>query len=227
MLGDYAGGGLVGFAGVLLAIIHRAVSGNGQVVEANMVDGVGYLGTIPRLRSKEPVWNGERGTNLLDGGCPYYRCYECKDAGKYISVGALEPQFFAHLLRGLDLSIEDVTSDKRRREDKAGWPAMHRLFEKRFRKKTRKEWEAVFVGLDACVTPVLDHAELEKAGYEQRPLVHLPNSPAKPVLHAWKGMGMPGDGGRRTLDQWFGWQKGKDYDIGTDGVFMALEKSKL
>lgn len=78
ILADYAGGGLTAFAGVLLAIIHRGISGKGQVVEANMVDGASYLGTIPRLRSKEPVWNGKRGTNLLDGGCPFFRVTSVK-----------------------------------------------------------------------------------------------------------------------------------------------------
>ncbi|KAK9418773.1 putative CoA-transferase family III domain-containing protein [Seiridium unicorne] len=137
ILGDYAGGGLVAFAGVLLAILHRGVSGYGQVVEASMIDGAGYLGMIPRLRTKESIWNGEKGSNLLDGGYPYYRCYECKDAGKYMSVGALEPRFFANLLRGLELNPMDFGPGKQGREDS-----------------------------NACVAPVLESRELEEGGDE-------------------------------------------------------------
>ncbi|CAH0047488.1 unnamed protein product, partial [Clonostachys solani] len=138
MLGDYAGGGLVAFAGVLLALIHRSFSGKGQVVEANMVDGASYIGTVPRLRTKEPVWMFERGTNLLDGGCPYYRCYECKDMGKYMSVGALEPQFFEKLLQGLGLTLDQVVPKGLSREDKNSWPHMQAVSRKISRR--RHEW---------------------------------------------------------------------------------------
>lgn len=108
VLADFAGGGHVAFTGVLLALIRRGVSGKGQVVNANMVDGVSYLGMFPRLLKKEPMWSSERGTNTLDGGCPYYGCYECKDAGKYMSVGALEPQFYDILLKGLGFTSEEL-----------------------------------------------------------------------------------------------------------------------
>lgn len=228
ILGDYAGGGLVAFAGVLMAIIHRHQTRHGQVVEASMVDGAGYLGTIPRLRSKEPVWNGERGTNLLDGGCPFYRCYECKDTGKFMAVGALEPQFFSNLLRGLDISPSAISPNNMSRNDKTCWPQMHRLFEDRFRGKTRKEWESVFDGVDACVTPVLEYEELEKSGYQQRPLVHLRTSPAKPVDVPWRGKVMePGQDSEQTLKEWLGWEAGRDYYIDDQQVVKVTEKSKL
>ncbi|KAH7142208.1 CoA-transferase family III domain-containing protein [Dactylonectria macrodidyma] len=186
ILGDYAGGGLVAFSGVVLALIHRSTSGKGQVVEATMVDGAGYLGTIPRLRTKEPVWSDERGTNLLDGGCPYYRCYECKDAGKYMSVGALEPQFFANLLRGLNISPKDIGHGNMKRDDKRNWPHMYRVFENRFKKKTRREWEAIFDDMDACVVPVLEYGELEEAEYPQRPLIRVQSHSTK--THIWTHM---------------------------------------
>ena len=228
ILGDYAGGGLVGFVGVLLAIMHRSMTGNGQVVEANMVDGVSYLGTIPRLRTKEPVWNGERGTNLLDGGCPYYRCYECKDTGQYMSVGALEPKFFTNLLLGLELDTKKLGFSSSTREDKNTWPRMHQLFDERFRQKTRSEWEAIFDGLDACVTPVLEYAELERAHYEQRPLVHLQESPAKPVKAPWKGKILKlGDGGIEALSKWYGLEEGKDFELDDQGVLIYSKRSKL
>ncbi|KIW32616.1 uncharacterized protein PV07_04147 [Cladophialophora immunda] len=103
LLADFAGGGLAAFSGVLLALIHRQASGQGQIVESNMVDGVSYLATFPRLLTKHHIGIGERGTNTFDGGCPYYMCYECKDKGKYMAVGSMEPQFYAELLQGLGI----------------------------------------------------------------------------------------------------------------------------
>jgi alpha-methylacyl-CoA racemase len=81
LLGDFGGGGLVCFLGIVMAVLQRGVTGMGQVVEANMVDGAAYLGVMPRLASKTSMWGGERGTNLLDGGCPFYDTYRCKDGG--------------------------------------------------------------------------------------------------------------------------------------------------
>ena len=85
VVGDFAGGGAMCFLGILLALINRGRTGRGQVVEANMVDGSTYLATMPRLGIKRPIWSGKRGTNTLDGGCPYYDTYETKD-GKYMAV---------------------------------------------------------------------------------------------------------------------------------------------
>ncbi|OAP61638.1 hypothetical protein AYL99_03841 [Fonsecaea erecta] len=228
ILADFAGGGHAAFTGVLLALIHRATSGKGQVVNANMVDGVSYLGTFPRLLTKMPMWNGERGTNTLDGGAPYYGCYECKDAGKYMSVGALEPQFWAELLKGLNLTEEDVVPGKLDRLDKRAWPYMRELFTKRFKEKTRKEWEAIFDGTDACCAPVLEHAEMEAAGYDHRPIVGLTSSPARKVEMQWDGKALkPGAGGEEALREWMGWSNGKDYGISANGCFEKKEKSRL
>lgn len=85
IVGDFAGGGAMCFLGILLALIGREKTGRGQVVEANMVDGASYLATMPRLSTKRANWGGPRGTNMLDGGCPYYDTYETKD-GKYMAV---------------------------------------------------------------------------------------------------------------------------------------------
>lgn len=85
IIGDFAGGGAVAFMGVLLALIERAKSGRGQVVEANMVDGSANLASMPRLSLKNVVWSGTRGTNMLDGACPYYDTYETRDGG-YMAV---------------------------------------------------------------------------------------------------------------------------------------------
>ncbi|KAF5023788.1 hypothetical protein F66182_4144 [Fusarium sp. NRRL 66182] len=221
LLADYAGGGLVAFAGLLMAIIHRSRTGKGQEVEANMVDGASYIGTIPRLKTKDPIWNDVRGSNLLDGGCPYYQCYECKDEGKYVCVGALEPQFFAQLLRGLGLTNEEVILPGLQRQDKRAWPHMRDMFGKKFKEKTRRDWERVFNGSDACVTPVLEHNELEQAAYEQRPMVHLTGSQPRPVDAAWEGKRLsPGHGGQEVLKTWMNWKLGKDYYI-DGGIFLV------
>ncbi|KIW13535.1 hypothetical protein PV08_08723 [Exophiala spinifera] len=229
ILADFAGGGHAAFTGVLLALIRRSTSGRGQVVEANMVDGVSYLGTFPRLLTKEPMWSGERGTNTLDGGAPYYGCYECKDAGKYMSVGALEPQFFDALLKGLGFSHDDVVPGKGLdRTDSRAWPYMRELFARRFRQKTRKEWEAIFDGTDACAVPVLEHVEMEAAGYDHRPIVGLTESPGRAPALPWKGKPLkPGEGGERALADWVGWRRGRDYDVSAQGAFVKKDKSKL
>ena len=232
ILADFAGGGMVAFLGVLLALIHRGVSGRGQVVEANMVDGVSFLATFPRLAVKTPLWGAERGTNMLDGGSPYYRCYECKDKGEYMSVGALEPQFYRELLKGLQLSEGEVLPEgfEGDRNDKEAWEHMEGVFEKRFSEKTRKEWEAVFDGTDACCTPVLKMGELEKAGFEQRPVVGLKESPGTGLTgeSGYVGSALrPGEGGEEALRDWMGWRKGKEYREDGNGALVMAEKSKL
>lgn len=221
IIGDFAGGGAVCFQGILLALISRSHTGRGQVVEANMVDGSAYLATFPRLAQKTPAWAGPRGENLLDSGCPYYDTYETKDSGKYFAVGALEPQFYAALLRGLALDPKSLP----KREDRANWSKLRDIFTRRFKEKTRTEWEAVFDGTDACATPVLEQAELEDAGYEQRPIVHLASTPASPIQAdqgGWTGGGLaPGDGGQETLREWMGWEQDKDFVIRKDGALFS------
>jgi alpha-methylacyl-CoA racemase len=232
ILADFAGGGMVAFLGVLLALIQRGVSGKGQVVEANMVDGVSFLATFPRLALKTPAWSAERGTNLLDGGCPYYGCYECKDKGEYVAVGALEPQFYKELLKGLQLSESQVLPRgfKGDRNDKGSWEYMKGVFEQRFKEKTREEWEAVFDGTDACCTPVLKMGELESQGFDQRPVVGLKESPGigLPGKSAYTGKALrPGEGGEEALKQWMGWRKGKEYNEDSNGALVVASKSKL
>ncbi|KAF3942322.1 hypothetical protein ABW19_dt0206791 [Dactylella cylindrospora] len=121
------------------------------------------------------VWNGPRGTNNLDGGCPFYDTYETSD-GRFMAVGALEPQFFRELMKGLRLPCDDQLL--KTRQDKKTWPAMRESFEAKFKAKSREEWERVFDGTDACCTPVLTQEELEEGGFEQRAMVHLSQTPA-------------------------------------------------
>jgi alpha-methylacyl-CoA racemase len=229
ILADFAGGGLVAFTGILLALLQRGVAGKGQVVEANMVDGVSHLGTFARLGLKTPVWAGERGGNMLDGGAPFYAVYETKDSERYVAVGALEPQFFAELLAGLGLAEKEVLPPgiDGDRMDKRCWEFMKGVFEKKLREKTRKEWEQVFDGKDACVTPVLGMAELEREGYEQRPLVGLTESPARGAKYQWVPRPLrPGEGGEETLREWVGWRIGRDFDV-EGGALVKMKRSRL
>lgn len=236
ILADFAGGGLVAFSGILLALLRRATTAKGQVVDANMVDGVSALGTFARLGQKVPgLWDGGRGANLLDGGAPYYQCYETKDneddgRKEYVAVGALEEKFYHHLIRGLGFNSEkDVLppGSSGTRNDKANWPHMRAVFERRFQEKTRREWEEVFTGADACVTPVLEMAELEAdTGYEVRPMVGLSESPAREVgrQDQWVPRRLrPGEGGEETLREWVGWRRGRDFVV-EGGALVRVER---
>lgn len=257
ILGDFAGGGAVLFQGILMALLARARNdvggrggGGGQVVEANMVDGAGYLATFPRLARKTPMGHGPRGTNVLDGGCPYYDTYRTRDGG-YVAVGALEPQFYAALIRGLGLEGRGWEA---RRLDRRCWPEMKALFERLFGARSRSEWEAVFDGTDACCTPVLDYDELEGAADgggregDQRPAVTLRDTPCLAVdsgarpssadsASRGQGPGVPGDGyegkplapgegGEEALRAWLGWEKGREYEVENGGLVLTTA-SKL
>lgn len=149
LLGDFAGGGAFLALGVLAAVVERQTSGRGQVIDAAMVDGASTLMSFLHGMRAAGQWQGERGTNLLDGGASFYDTYETSD-GKYMAVGAVEPQFYAALLRGLGLETEG-----RDHLDPAHWAEEGERFRRAFRTRTRAEWTGVFADLDACVTPVL------------------------------------------------------------------------
>lgn len=249
ILADFAGGGAVLFQGVLMAVIARQRSGKGQIVEANMVDGVSYLASFPRMALKTPLGNNGRGRNQLDGGCPFYDTYETKD-GKHMSVGALEPQFYVVLVKGLNLA-NAAWAGEAQRNDRANWPAMRTAFEQTFKSKNRAEWEAIFDGTDACCLPVLEYPELEtevsREG-DQRPIVTLRSTPMLAVDQtapaecksaAWQGQGAgvegsgyegtllgAGEGGEDKLREWFGLRKGNEYDVEKGGLILK-SKAKL
>ncbi|WP_432138776.1 MULTISPECIES: CaiB/BaiF CoA transferase family protein [unclassified Streptomyces] len=149
LLGDYAGGSLYLVVGVLAALHHARVSGTGQVVDAAIVDGTAHLSAMIHGMLSAGAWQDRRGANLLDGGCPYYGTYETSD-GRYMAVGALEPQFYAEFLRLLGLADLDGA-----RTDVTRWEKLRAAVAARFRSRTRDEWTAVFEGSDACVAPVL------------------------------------------------------------------------
>ena len=154
LVADYGGGAMFLVTGVLAALFERSRSGKGQIVDAAMVDGVPALMGLAHSMLAEGSWTTERGANLLDGGAPFYRCYETAD-GKFMSVGALEPQFFAELVEKTGIDRQWLTA----RMDKARWPELTGIFAGIFRGKTRDEWAELFEGSDACFAPVLDWNE--------------------------------------------------------------------
>lgn len=219
ILADFAGGGLMCALGIIMALLKRERLGKGQVVESNMVDGSAYLGSMMRLGIKTPLWNKPRGENLLDGGCPWYAVYQCKDGG-YMAVGALEPQFFMELVMGLGLE-KDLLAQ---RDDREAWPSIREQFRSAFMQKTRSQWETIFDGKDACCTPVLGQTELESTGYEQRHPVGFTNTPGPMIdqQKVWKDDGLPpGAGGEAVLDQWLGWRRGQNYHVERGGLVLA------
>ena len=139
--------------GVLAALLERHTSGRGQVVDAAMVDGAALLMAPFFGADALGGWN-ERGTNLLDSGAPFYDVYETAD-GKYISIGSLEPQFYADLLRRVGLEGEDLPPQM----DASGWPALRERLTEIFKSKTRDEWCEVMEGAQVCFAPVLPMKE--------------------------------------------------------------------
>lgn len=156
LVGDYAGGTMFLIFGVLAALLERQRSGKGQVVDAAIVDGVPAMLGIFHQLLHQGVWDGRREHNMLDGGAPYYRCYETKD-GKAVAVGSLEPQFFAEMCE--KAGVEHVSP--RDQLDKAGWPRLAESYAEVFRTRTRDEWADIFADSDGCVAPVLGWDEVE------------------------------------------------------------------
>ena len=154
LVADYGGGSMFLIMGVLSAIIERGISGKGQIVDAAMVDGVPAMMGMIHSMLAQGTWVNSREDNFVDGGAPYYRCYTCAD-GKCLSVGCIEPQFFAEFLQLTKLD-ENLC---KKQNDKTAWPMFHALFEKTIRSKSRDEWAKHFEGTDACVAPVLDFDE--------------------------------------------------------------------
>lgn len=155
LVGDFGGGGMLLAVGVLAALLHSRATGQGQVVDAAMVDGSALLTASHHGFMAEGVWDGaRRRANFLDGAAPFYRVYATSDGG-HVAVGALEPQFFAELLDKLDLDTSNLPAQT----DRAGWPAMTEVLAERFAQRTRDEWSRVFVESDSCVVPVLSFEE--------------------------------------------------------------------
>ena len=199
LVGDFGGGGMMLAFGVACGIIEARTSGEGQVIDAAMVDGAASLMTMTHGFRAMGVWNDERGTNMLDTGAHFYDVYETAD-GRYVSIGSIEPQFYAELLRLTGLEGEELPWQL----DRAHWPAMKERLADIFRSKTRDEWCALMEGTDVCFAPVLSIPEavahphnvargtfVEVAGVPQpgpaprfaRTPADVPSPPAHPGQH--------------------------------------------
>lgn len=207
ILGDFAGGSFICILGILMALLERSKSGKGQVVEADMVTGARYLSTFLLLSSKlehptmgAPVNDGtekSRGTKALDGGAPYYGVYKTKDH-LWMSVGAIEPQFYAELVQILKKHVtEDIKSKiptPESQNDQSQYVEHKAIFSQAFAQKTRDEWTKIFMSTDACVAPILNPEEAAIQAVEPRlapdeinqdqpivpqPAPHLSRTPAR------------------------------------------------
>ncbi len=154
MVGDFGGGSMFLVTGILAALLERASTGKGTVVDAAIVDGTHSLMSFVHGMAGMGLWSTAREGNLLDGAAPFYRCYATKDA-KFMAVGCIEPQFFAAMMERLPIDAAAYGHQQAR----AQWPQQHKMLEAVFASKTRDEWEAIFALTDACVTPVLDYVE--------------------------------------------------------------------
>ncbi|RZL80345.1 MAG: CoA transferase [Rhodococcus sp. (in: high G+C Gram-positive bacteria)] len=154
LLGDYAGGGTFAAFGIVCAVLEARSSGRGQVVDAAMIDGVAVLtARIQGLRAAD-AFSDDAGTNYLDGGAPFYGTYRCAD-GRWLAVGALEPDFYQEFVERLGVDPADWPEQ----HDKASWPRLRELIAQVLETRTRDEWAEIYEGTDACVTPVLDFDE--------------------------------------------------------------------
>jgi alpha-methylacyl-CoA racemase len=155
LVGDMGGGGMLLALGVTAALVHARATGEGQVVDAAMTDGIaiqlaGILGLLARGR-----WTDRRGENILDGAAPFYRTYRCADH-RHVAVGCIEPEFYGQLLRVLELGDDPLFAHQ---YDELAWAAMCARLEELFVTRSRDEWTVAFAGQEACVTPVLSFAE--------------------------------------------------------------------
>lgn len=153
LVGDFGGGGMLLALGVVAAVLEARTSGQGQVVDAAMVEGSALLATMFHAMHAAGLWNDAPGTNLLDSGAPFYEVYETRDGG-HMAVGALEPQFYAELLRILELDPEAFPQ-----WDQPRWPEHKARFAAVFATRTRDEWAALLEDEEACATPVLGLTE--------------------------------------------------------------------
>ncbi|XP_066502112.1 alpha-methylacyl-CoA racemase [Hoplias malabaricus] len=192
LVADFAGGGLTCALGIVLALLERSRSGQGQIIDASMVEGAAYMGSFMWKSRGLGLWNRPRGENVLDSGAPFYDTYRTAD-GKYMAVGAIEPQFYGQLIQGLGLNVADLPSQM----SVSDWPQLKQTFAQVFAKKTQAEWSQIFDGTDACVTPVLslDEVSAHPHNHERgsflknaqgevspRPAPILSRSPAAPSL---------------------------------------------
>jgi len=180
LVGDFGGGSMFLVTGILAALLKAEKTGQGEVIDAAMIDGVSSLMGMFYALDGLGQWSDSRASNLLDGGMPYYRCYETKDK-RYMAIGCIEPQFFALMLGKLGINAEEFGGQN----DKAQHGPQHAKLEAIFAQKTRDDWAAIFDGSDACVTPVLTMHEarhhpqnMARGGLKQYgPFIHPRSAP--------------------------------------------------
>lgn len=177
LVADLGGGGMFLVVGILTALHEARNSGQGQVVDCAMIDGVSQLMSAFQAFRQQGTWTENRQDNIVDGGTPQFGTYETKD-GKYVALGAMEPKFWANLLEVLDLDAAEIPS----RDDRANWPALRALFAETFRTRTRDEWVEAMTGRDACFAPVLTIDEawahpqmIERATFGEMDGLRYPN----------------------------------------------------
>jgi alpha-methylacyl-CoA racemase len=156
LLGDFGGGAMYLVTGVLAALLEARAGGQGQVVDAAIVDGTAHLASMIVGMRASGLWRDQRGVNLLDTGAPYYDVYETSD-GRHMALGALEPRFYQQFVQRF--GVEDLPD----RDDPARWPELRREIARRFGERTQAEWTQVYDGTDACVAPVLTFDEAAKS----------------------------------------------------------------
>ncbi|HHZ08059.1 MAG TPA: CoA transferase [Rhizobiales bacterium] len=167
LVADYGGGTMFLVAGILAALVSRATTGRGQVVDAAMVDGASMLLAPTFSYMASGFWKDSRGVNLLDGGAPFYDVYEAAD-GRHVAVACLEPQFFAEFVRLLPLDAGYVA----RQYDPRAWPELRAAITARIAERPRDAWAELFEPSDACVAPVLSLAEAAEHPHNRARDVH-------------------------------------------------------
>jgi len=198
LVGDYGGGGMLLVVGILAALLDRRSTGIGQVVDAAIVDGVAQLLNSIWSRLSDGSWTDARGENLLDSGAPFYDVYETRD-GKYVAVGAIEPQFFENLVRTLELSGHWGPGNQ---NDRSRWGDLRDELAAAFRGRTRDEWARIFSNVDACVSPVLSLSEAPEDPQNASRRVHLHAQGALQAASAprFSKFGRPAPESRRRAD---------------------------
>jgi len=207
LVGDFGGGGMMLAFGIACALVETKRSGQGQIVDAAMVDGAATLAAFLFAGVQRGTWNPRRGANLIDGGAHFYDTYETKD-GDYVAIGAIEPKFYSELLRLTGLDPVEFSGQM----DQAQWPALKAKVGALFKTKTRSEWCELLEGSDACFAPVLspleapDHPQNRARGtfIELDGVVQPGPTPrfSRTSPKADRRPPVPGEGGADALASW-------------------------
>ncbi|MGN6127781.1 MAG: CaiB/BaiF CoA transferase family protein [Humibacter sp.] len=227
LVADYGGGGMMLAFGVVCAVLRARATGAGEIVDAAMVDGAAYLGSLFYGLAERDAWGG-RGTNTIDGGAHFYRAYRTAD-DRWMTVGAIEPVFYAALLRVLGIAPADAPQ-----RDRSRWPELSATFAAVFAERTQAEWVEAFDGVDACVAPAqtltdaANHPHLAARGVLRRVSGHLQPAPvprySRGALDAPLAARPPG-ADTRTVLSGLGWADERVEEIVAAGVALIAEEA--